>query len=1172
MWKTSVVLFLVFCLSLSSKGQTGSEWIDFTKAYYKFKIAEDDFYRIDRTQLEAAGFPVSTTAASKVQLFREGQEVALNVDATAENTINFIEFYGKKRDGSQDSPLYLPGTQPHSLYSLFSDSAAYFLTIALGSENGKRMGFSSDRNTVGLTPEAYHVEDSLILFTNSYASGRQVNFTNGITLSDYDDGEGWCGPALSKSQVRDFSFNLPELTSGFTTSLESVFFGRNSLNHNVNLLAGPDASSTSMIGNVQFAGYSSTSSSVSVANDLLGDDQVTVRVAVEGFPNQGDRISIGYLRLLFPQSFELTIPRNKVFNLDNLTERRAWLQIGTSQASSLRAFDITDPFNAIRLASTSFSDRLEVVVSDVSLGNKILTVSTPASVGQITLANIPNYNLSDKDYHIITHASLQEDGDPVATYESYRSSDAGGGYNVHTVIINDLYDLFSFGDPTPLAIRRFIEVAESNHPISHVFIVGKGFTPNQNSFRNEAAINIPTYGLPGGDLMYTLGINTEARTPGISIGRLNATTPQQVTDYLNKVIEMEALPFDNLFRKDFLQLSGGLTQQEISSFSRIVGDLAAIAENDFIGGRAFNTGKQSNESVEFINISDRVNQGVGYITFFGHSSGTVSDIEVGLASEPSFGFTNQGKYPIFLVNGCDAGEIFNNNFTYGEDWIFTPDRGAINFIAHTSAALSNTLRKWSDFYYNIGYADDQFIGKSVGDIIIETGKRYRASDQDEIDLTQIRQMQLQGDPAYRIFGADFPDFQIENGSLSAVSISGREILAEQDSFKLEIIVRNFGRTTQDSLSVQVDRTFPDGAQATYIRNFPSVLRLDTIEFFLPLPDENINVGTSLLRIALDPQNEQEELQEGNNQALLEVDIFNGNTFNLFPQEHAVLDENQILFVWQSSSLLEDSRSYDLELDTSPTYASANRRSFTVVGEVLLRQLFDFSQFSLVDSTTVYWRTRFTDPAPDESNNWVESSFTLISNSTEGWGQYTADQLNNGRVSGIGFNTSTQQWEFQSSSTPIDFLTVGADNTEFDTDDLRAIVDGVNLFVSAATGRVDCINNTLNAIAFDKESGDPYYPILVSNTQDVLTTALCGRRPQRIYQFTGPALDDNEPRASIANFTLPDLIDAMRQGDQLIMFNIGLVNYSEWEPEVIAAMNEMGISSTTLTSLTDGQPV
>lgn len=1165
MWKNSL-LAIFFCCSITATAQFGNEWIDYSQSYFKFKIAEEGFYRITRSELQAAGLDVSIVPASRIQLFREGQEVAINVQTIeGDQSIDYLEFYGTGKDGTSDTELYDAGDQPHTLYNLFTDSASYFLTYKLGNESGKRMAISLDRNASGLTPEAYHLEDTLQIFASSYSAGR--TFNGNLRLSKYDEGEGWTNSFQGKNAFRDFQFGLTNRSAGATPTIEAVFVGGNNQNHNVQISAGADLA---VIDNVEFSGHSFANfEGVVPESAITSEGDLGIRVLAEGFPDIAERISVAYLRIRYPQEIALGFTENKIFTLDNLVDRKAWLQIPTDNASNTRVFNITDPYNAERLTTTSFTSRLETVISDVRVGNRIIAVTNPKSVGTIESVSLTEYRLTDENYAIITHPLLRISDDPVADYKEYRESEAGGGHSVVVANVQEIYDVFGYGDPTVLAIRRFLSYVYQEGNLDNVLIIGKGFTPNSKYYRGEqTTVNVPTFGFPGTDMNYVFGLGTDPRVPGVGIGRLNATLPNQVTAYLNKVIEMEARPFDDLFRKDFIQLSGGNNESEINRFVGYVDGFTDVLENDFIGGRAFNRAKRSSEFVEYINISDQVNDGVGYITFFGHSSGAYTDIEVGIVSDPSFGFQNKGKYPFFLVNGCQAGEIFGNGFTFSEDWILTADLGAIGFVAHTNSAFDTDLRDWSNLFYNIGFGDSTFISKSIGEIIVELSKQYlNTYGGIDRELAQMQQMQLQGDPAYRLFGADYPDYEISPNLLQVRSLSDQEVLATLDSFKVDIVVRNFGRSISDSVLVQVTRTYPNGEQEDFLDQFARPLRQDTLVFRLPIDPLRDNSGTNLLTIQVDPLNQATELDETNNIATIEFQILDGNTINLYPQDNATISNPSVQFMWQSSSLLADVRNYDLELDTDPDFESANKRTFTVAGEVLLRQDVDLTTLPFSDTATFYWRTRISDPLDNESDEWVVSSFTVIDEVSSGWGQYEPRQILTGNLVGVTLDENANSWNFVETETPFELFTFGTNSAlalSDSLDNLSILVNGANLLATNNFGDPFCEFNTFNAIAFDGQSGFPKLPIDADRI-DEFNREVCGKLPQVIYQFRDEDLTGASRRLNL-------LIENLDEGDDVLLFNMGRVDYSTWDAEVLTALSSVGISTASITSLVDGQPL
>lgn len=1166
MRKSSLIVLFLLLSSICAQAQSELDWIDFSQSYYKIKVVEDDFYRVTRDELLAVGFPISSVSASKLQLFRRGEEVAISVDANNDNTLNYFEFYGKAIDGTGDAPLYASGNQPNQHLNLFSDTATYFLTYKLGGENGKRMSFSSDNDATGLTPEPFHVEDATLFYRSRYATGTRFGTGAEFTLSEYDNGEGWTGPSIRKNGFTNHEFTLENRVSGQDPVCEIVLVGGNSLDHRANISAGPEISNLSAVNTTLFEGWGYTQNSFNIPEANLGaNGELAINVVREGFPEAADFFSVSYVSIRYPQAIQVESNENKLFTLDAPSSAKAYLQIGTANPTATSIFDVNDPANPVRIAKRDFTDRIDVVIPNVEEGHEVLAVTTAKNVVQIQSVTLSEPDVADRNYLVITHNDLRKSGDRVGDYKSYRESEAGGGYRVQISAISDLYDLFNYGDPSPIAVRNFIQHASLVSTIEYVFIIGKGFTPDIDYFRgDQSAVNIPTFGLPGSDLMYTLGMNGAGpSTPGIPIGRLNAFSPEDVTAYLDKVIEMEALPYDDLWRKDFLQLSGGNTQSELNLFASYIQHFGTLLEGDFIGGRAFNTGKETGGAVEFVNVTDRVNEGVGYVTFFGHSGGNSTDIEIGRVSDSEFGFSNKAKYPIFLVNGCKAGEIFGTNFTFGEDWMITPDLGAIGFIAHADFATASTLRRWSNLFHQVAYQDNAFIGESVGNILIEVSKRY--FNQHGIfnsSLTQVQQMLYEGDPAYRLFGADYPDYHIDNASLFATPSEGAQVLATHDFLKINIIVKNFGRTVADSLAIQLDRQFANGTSTSYFQKYLRPLRLDTLEFIVPNDPLYENAGQNLFTVTLDPDVDVTELSRANNVANLEVSIFNGLTAHLFPIDHATVNADQVEMVWQTSNLLEGERSFDLEVDTEPTFDSPNWRQFTISGELLLKNSVDFSQFSLPDSSAIYWRTRLSDPTAEENNMWVTSTFTIVNAIPEGWGQYEPAQLDDSSVQGVEYNETSGQWEFIQTVTPIDVSTFGADHPTFIYEDIEAIVGGIDFMVSSNANFV-CRQNTLNAIAFDKESGDPYRPIS-TNTPDRNNSEVCGRGPQRIYNFTEEDLQTNN--------RLQILLDNMENGDQIVLFSIGNITYSDWNAPLRATLNAVGVSTATIDNLADGQAI
>lgn len=1170
-------IIVVGCLFLAflANAQFGNEWVDPSKSYYKVKVGENGFYRINESQLRAAGFPTQSIPASRIQVFRRGKELAINVASSNTGTVKHIEFYAEKNDGTSDIELYRTGTQPHTYYNLFSDTAAYFITYHLNNQSGKRVGFSSNQNTSNLRAQNSHLNSLLKTFHNQYAEGVKFETGDQLKLSEYGLGETWTGGRIASSgeQKKDFTFQLDKRKKGNNLKLELVLVGLNKHRHKVAVLVGKDDKNLAEEGAIYFDGYISKKQVFTIPESRVSDDgKVVVRVQAKAFKERNHFVSVSSIKLTYNQEMTINSGENKVYYVSKPPSSNSWVQIKTASPSGVRIFDVNDLWNAKRLASTAFTGRVDAVIPNVVEKHKLLAVTSPKTSVEIEKVTLPDFS-GDYNYLMISHPLLRKGSvDPVAEYQKYRQSSVGGSHKVLLADVFELYNLYNYGDPSPLAIKRFIQQKNNKGKVKNVLILGKGFTIRYDKFRKNNAntiVNIPSYGYPEGDLMYTIDYSNYPSAPQIPIGRINATNADQVSAYLSKIKEMEALPFNELFRKHTLQLSGGKTDGEITNFSRNILDFQRTLESDFLGGKAFNTGKKTKDAVEFINVSDRVNKGVGYINFFGHSSGNSTDIEIGRVSKSKYGFRNKGKYPIILVNGCQAGEIFGDFFTFGEDWMLTPNVGAVGFIANSSSALSSSLKRWSDLYIGLGFGKSDFVGKSIGEVIIEVSKAYYEKyGKSKVSRAQVEQVFLQGDPAYPLFGGNNPDYFTKNEFVSAKGFKTKEILANQDSFLIDVIVRNFGKSVKDSLEVKVTRTLANGDKQEYRQKFRRVLYQDTLHVVIKNDAKLNNSGVNTFDIQLNPDEKIKEITNANNSASIKVSIFSGSTLNLYPAKYMVLPNKKVNFQWQSSNLLKTNNHYELEVDTDAEFKSPNKRSFKIDGRIFVKKEVDFSSFNLPDTATIYWRTRF---EKSESEKWVESSFTIIKNSEIGWGQFSKQQLSENKFRGIFYDNNLSKWTFNELKTPLEFFTWGADNKslkyEVNQIDYKAIVNGLNLFITSSVRDILCKFRTdgIGAVAFDRDTGAPFSPLIKQNTDDVFNDEICGRLPQQIYNFKESSI-----LAAKSRFEL--LIDKLKKNDQIVIFNLGALTYSKWTNELYTSLEKIGVTKSMLSGMTDKQPI
>ena len=1178
--KISILFAGLFFTSDELFGQPyGNEWIDENQTYYKFKIGKNGLYRITSDELMEAGFPVSSIPSSRIKLYRRGKEQAIKVNSSG-GVLQSLEFYGEASDGLDDQSLYSAETnQLHPGQSIFSDSASYFLTYSLNNTAGQRIESYTEANTSAIAAESYYNSREVLFFDDEYSSGRRYAGGN-ILLSSYDRGEGWVATPARSNENINISMSLRDAARSVTLpTLTFTLVGANNNQHNASVFVGPDENNLRQLGSFIFNGYDFRVVPINIQwSDVGSDGSLYVRITPVA---TNDRLTISTLELEYPREFVSDGISDQEINLRANPNGKSFIRV-TSPPPSTELFDITDPDKPIQIGINQSQTSFLGIVRNTNSERRLLVSAGKLQISSLKQVSLPQISPENYNYLIVTHAQLRTGQDQVARYAAYRSSDAGGGYDVLIAEIDDLYNLFSFGDPTPLAIRRFSELMLDEGSPEYLFIIGKGLTPGAGFYKLDSPniINyVPTYGHPGTDVPFTAGLSDNGYQSSIPTGRISAFTPEEIGAYLDKVIEMEALPFDNFWRKNSLLLSGGLTAGEQSTFRSFIEDFENVLNNEFLGGNSKLISKEKSEAVSEFDVTTEINEGVSLVTFFGHSSASTSDIEVGLVSNDELGYTNKGRYPVFLVNGCNAGnfyaaETFNSTRIFGDDWILTPDLGAVGFIASSSFALSRNLKNFSDLFFQFGYADENIFGEGIGDILQLTGAEYiNRFSSIPTNIAQVQQFSLNGDPALSLFGAKQPDYDISEEDVDFQPFDGDLIVATSDSFNIQIALKNFGRLTSDSIEVAVVRTLQNGEVISYDREkYPPVTTQDTLNYTIRRNPEIDDTGTSIFEIFIDPLNETEELVESNNSVVLTLDIFSGSTTNLYPLNYGIVPGTDVTLTYQLSNLISGDKSVLIELDTAANFDSGWKRSNVIQSGLLNNWETEISFNGIADGQVFYWRTKLENPGPSESDEWVTSSFSYLSGSPTGWRQATTAQLQSSVKDGVSL-TSNKTWEFESESTNVQVETFGSANTELTKEDVKMLVNGSNYLIQniEATSRFpDCANNTFNALVFDRRSAIPYAPIFILG-DDTRQRLVCGRRPQLVYNFLERDITGISPAGNPVETILDSLIDESAAGDIVLLFNIGEVAYSKWPANIIDKLGEIGLLPETIENLEDGQP-
>lgn len=1205
-----IILFTLFGLALmlhASMGQEGNGWINYDQPYVKVKTGSDNIFRIDYNALTGVGFPVDKLEVDKLQMFHRGQEVALHVEDGGDGSFDpgdFVNFYGRRNDGVSDVELFVqPREQIHQYYNLFSDTTAFFLTINQNA-SGRRMALSDESQT-GLTPKISHDQEVLNVYTSEFSFGQyypEGNPNGEVKKSKYDRGQMFLGDTImineftlrSGRTFRDFIIDdiiLTEQTEGNKPRLEVQIVGFNNRSHRAAVLVGPNTDNLRTVKDDIF---------FVLNNDVMANTQVEwsdvsaqgrLIVRVEALPVQDEpdnRIAVSYIRVTFPQEVDQQSADEKIYYI-NAPSTGAGNQLLNIEnvLGEVAVYDVTDYRNPIRLSATANGNDVRTVVRTEQNVTKKILVKTTGSVASLVPEPVTFSfeDVSGKDYVLISHSYLRSCSaalggitsqeciyeDPVQAYIDYRSSPVGGNYNVLYADVTDLMDEFNYGEYSPLAIRRFIEHVYENGTPEYLFLVGRSRRVDNEAQRlsNPLALNlkdlVPTMGAPGSDILFTEGLDGTAHYPAFPVGRLSVSQPWNVGYYLEKVMEKESTLKNSPWTKNFVQLSGGLSTRELVRFKEIIEGFKQRVEGDYLGANVNNVSKQTNNAIQKFNISEEINRGVGFVTFFGHSSSNFTDIDIGNVTDPANGYDNRGRYPVFLVNGCRGGEIFDRT-SFGEDWMGARDRGAVNYMAHSDVGLTGVLTDYSNAVYDL-LADTLWMTRSIGHIqqqaIANFLDRFIL---DESYEATAEQTVLQGDPAIPIFGHDKVDYIVRPEDISIVTNDGSEVTASTPFFRLAVVVSNGGRTTTSPLSVRVNRRLEDGTVFNLpIVEVPPIAYQDTI--FYEISNQGLDAfGENTFEVVLDADNTVDEGSELNNTAERSFVFPSTGTFNTSPTNFALVNEVNQQLVVQSANLRLNDKRFVVELDTVNTFDSNWVQRQTLEGKGIGTWDVQILPETFADTVQYYWRSVFEEDLALEDVPWNNSTFTFIRNGELGWGQTEFDQFEELALSSLQKDEVAQNWIFAGTTTLVEVTTFGSEHPDGNRASAVILdIDGIQQIPDKPCGL-----STLNAIAFDKDSGRPYFVLSTPGEQDPSDPLKCGRVASVINSFRNDAMSDVD--VPIDESITRQYVEGVNDDDFVLLFSVGSLNYSDWRPDVYEDLGDIGLSISVINRLQTGEPL
>ena len=955
----------------------GNQWIDFDKTHYKALLAQDGIYRIPFSALSTTG--LASVPPSHLRMYYFGQEIPIYTSN------DYIEFFGMWNRGQLDTFLYAhPSDQFHPDYSLFTDSSAYFLTGGDMPDPNRYLPDTTD--LTNLPPKETYFWDTWIRrFTGGNIKKKIPGGFERAETSHFRDAEGFCNSNFSSIKILvPFAYtNLGDSVWMTVRYAHTLADNQNPVTKYVKVNNVPFASSP-------FNYFEGRVSTFKIPLAWLSDS-LTIQIT-------GGYTAVSAIEVIYPRLFNANGQSTFLFSAKADSTHTKYIEVENflHENNAPVLFDQTTrkrietslENGVVRIAlPPSGSDRQFVLVNPVS-GMKPVNSLQP-----ITFID---YSNADAQYLIIYNQLLADPGngtDWIEAYRQYRQE----SFSTISTEIQQLYDQFAYGiHRHPMAIKNAIFYAKKNWPdLQYVLLIGKG--REYHKIRGSAPFPnffLPTFGRAGADNLLASPIGSA--TPVVPIGRIPATSPEEVGAYLEKVQAFEAalaqanqavtIP-EKEWMKRVIHLGGGDEgSMQLTIRQNLEGMKAEIEQNQF-GGEVTSFYKYSTDPVQTSTTGEiigLINKGTAMLTFFGHSNSSVLDFNFDAPDS----YENEGKYPVFLSFGCQSGQMFNSTIGIGERFVISEKKGAIAYISTTGYGFISSLDKFGDKFYSLLGGD--MYGKSIGQILQGTLPVLDTPGGFEGDRVLAQQTAIQGDPCLPVYPMPGPDYLTDPQS---PVIEPAILTTLLDSISLSFTIRNIGKNLPDtSFVLQIEHELPDGErQIRVFDTIPAPAFRMPYQVTLPLPGA-LSPGYNRLHVQVDALNQIEEsppAAESNNKVAgsdgeygIPFYVSSFDAIPLYPAEFGIVSSPGVELKASTSYTDSPETIYWMEIDTTENFNSPLKKTTSIQqGGGVIRWA---PSIAFSPHTVYYWRVS---PENEQAGfRWRSSSFVYLPKSSPGWNQ------------------------------------------------------------------------------------------------------------------------------------------------------------------------------------------
>ncbi|MBI4818404.1 MAG: hypothetical protein HY791_19215 [Deltaproteobacteria bacterium] len=613
--------------SLDGRAQTKlqyeSGWSVAGRPAIKLGVSSSGLTAVDAKSLFAAGLPTEV-APSALRLYVDGQEVAMRVLGEGAGLVEGIEFFGVGLD--------VPSTDTHVYWLVWDQpgTAKRMTRVRSDAEHGSPFSFE----------DVAEIRERNVWFA-------------GLARSE----ERFFGPALA-GEVVERTFALDVVDPSKSATLEVAIQGVSRDSHRIDVYL-----NDRLLGTVTAENRQRGVSTLRVPEGSLVDGRNQLRLARK--ESNSDVSLLDYARLRYTRVSKTNRP-------ELFAEAPAGLRLAVEgMAEGARLFDVTDPRSVEELVAPKLSFRL-------SRPATVYATARPRQPAFI-LPNRPSAWVSARgaDALVLTSRSLRPAAEKLARHRQTET-----GMTVAVVDVEDVFDEFGYGHPSPFALRRFLQSTRAWEQAPQYVTLFGDATLDPRDFLGLGKVNhVPTTYVDLGDGPFAsdeaLADFDADGAADVMIGRVPAANADDAEALVSKLIAAGPLNLRSAVVVSQDDGSGYLPQWA----DQVTSILSSSIEVERI--------KSSSGLPQASSLEARLDQGADLVAYFGHGG---PDRWAGDLFDTSRARTLSGSPGLYVSMSCLNGTFDDPALTsLGESVLLAPG-GATAVIAMSTAAKAPVQR------------------------------------------------------------------------------------------------------------------------------------------------------------------------------------------------------------------------------------------------------------------------------------------------------------------------------------------------------------------------------------------------------------------------------------------------------------------------------------------------